>query len=359
MLLTKDEVRTFEELTIQLCTYERNMTQSCSSSNTGQDDEALFVRPNRNSSNSSANTGFRKKPGNCNYCKKAGHWVRQCKKWHDDGCPKPPPKPEASSKNAQSNSVEAPIALVSIHNEVLAAELNVEDWFVDNGATRHVTNRSDWFCSFQKFADSCSIGTAGDERLVAAGSGTIEVTSTVKGKSQRFMLKDVWLVPKIARNLFSPLSAHDKNPNSMFESTVNSCVFSVNGSTVLTGTREQYGTLYQTNMKSVPPENKSTVNVAESSDMLQLYHERWGHQNKQHIKKKLEKELDLKVKLDNKICEPCVYGKAHRLPFGTRKPASAPGELISADVCGPFYKLLFNSLLFVRWDSSLEVATVH
>ena len=24
-----------------------------------------------------------------------------------------------------------------------------------------------------------------------------------------------------------------------------------------------------------------------------------------------------------------------------------------------FYKLLFNSLLFVRWDSSLEVATVH
>ncbi|GFT61247.1 retrovirus-related pol polyprotein from transposon tnt 1-94 [Trichonephila clavipes] len=50
----------------------------------------------------------------------------------------------------------------------------------------------------------------------------------------------------------------------------------------------------------------------------------------------LEKELGIHIKLDKELCEPCIYGNAHRLSFGTREKASEPGELISADVCGPF-----------------------
>ncbi|GFU02253.1 copia protein, partial [Trichonephila clavipes] len=50
----------------------------------------------------------------------------------------------------------------------------------------------------------------------------------------------------------------------------------------------------------------------------------------------LEKELGIHIKLDKELCEPCIYGKAHRLSFGTREKASEPGELISADVCGLF-----------------------
>lgn len=72
------------------------------------------------------------------------------------------------------------------------------------------------------------------------------------------------------------------------------------------------------------------------NSLLQLYPERWGHQDKRHIRKILEKELGISVSLDKEVCEPCVYGKAHRLSFGTRKKVSKPGELISADVCGPF-----------------------
>jgi len=194
MLLTKDEVRTFEELTMQLCVYERNMKPALSSENTEQDQEALVAKSSKQSNNNSNNPAFRSKKGSCNYCKKPGHWVRQCKKWKEDGCSKQPSKRDNASSKAQSNAVEASIALVSIHNEVLAAEPNVEDWFVDNGATKHVTSRSDWFSSFSKFANSYSIGTAGDERLVAVGSGTIEVAAVVNGKNHRFLLKDVWYV---------------------------------------------------------------------------------------------------------------------------------------------------------------------
>ena len=50
----------------------------------------------------------------------------------------------------------------------------------------------------------------------------------------------------------------------------------------------------------------------------------------------IKQELSIELKSDKELCEPCIYGKAHRLPFGTREPAKEPGELIFADVCGPF-----------------------
>ncbi|GFW36727.1 retrovirus-related pol polyprotein from transposon tnt 1-94 [Trichonephila clavipes] len=48
------------------------------------------------------------------------------------------------------------------------------------------------------------------------------------------------------------------------------------------------------------------------------------------------KQLGIHIKLDKELHEPCIYGKALRLSFGTRKKSPEPDELISADVCGPF-----------------------
>ena len=47
--------------------------------------------------------------------------------------------------------------------------------------------------------------------------------------------------------------------------------------------------------------------------------------------------MNIDAKLDkDQFCEDCICGKAHRLKFGTREKAVKPGELMSADVCGPF-----------------------
>ncbi|KAF2887152.1 hypothetical protein ILUMI_19021, partial [Ignelater luminosus] len=67
-----------------------------------------------------------------------------------------------------------------------------------------------------------------------------------------------------------------------------------------------------------------------------LYHERWGHQDKRHVRTMLQREMGINVLLKKDLCEPCVYGKAHRLPFGHRKSSSKPGEVVSLYVCGPF-----------------------
>lgn len=56
----------------------------------------------------------------------------------------------------------------------------------------------------KKIANLCS------RRKTFNCSGVIEVLSSVNYKSQRLLLKDVWLVSKIVRNLFPPLAVHDK-----------------------------------------------------------------------------------------------------------------------------------------------------
>ncbi|GFY75927.1 retrovirus-related pol polyprotein from transposon tnt 1-94 [Trichonephila inaurata madagascariensis] len=66
----------------------------------------------------------------------------------------------------------------------------------------------------------------------------------------------------------------------------------------------------------------------------------------------LEKELGTCIKLDIELREPCIYGKAHRLSFGSRKKASEPGELISADVCGPFDELFQKKRYLVVFKNS-------
>ncbi|GBN94878.1 Retrovirus-related Pol polyprotein from transposon TNT 1-94 [Araneus ventricosus] len=64
------------------------------------------------------------------------------------------------------------------------------------------------------------------------------------------------------------------------------------------------------------------------------------------------KELGISVHLVNKPCESCINGKAHRLPFGTKKKASSPGELDSADVCGPFYYSFQKKCFLVAFKDS-------
>jgi len=61
-----------------------------------------------------------------------------------------------------------------------------------------------------------------------------------------------------------------------------------------------------------------------------------SYQNKRHVKSVIQEEFGVKVDVGNETCEGCMYGKFHRLKFGTRQQATSPGELVHADVCGPF-----------------------
>jgi len=180
--------------------------------------------------------------------------------------------------------------MVAVHADVFAVDnsVSVDDWFVDNGATCHLTFRSDIFTSFEKFVDTHTLQVANGNVAEAVGKGTVTLEAKVSGNQHRIQLENVWYVPKLKRNLLSVLAAQDKHENSCFISTSDICNLIVNDEKVLVGTREQNGGLFKLVASTVIPTDCAEVKAVSSGTLLQLYHERMGHQNKKHVKSVLK-----------------------------------------------------------------------
>ena len=332
-LMLSEEKHSLDELVTQLCAYEREMKTTDVTAK--QDALVANTGKQRHSDKSKA---FQKKKavGNCNYCHGSGHWVKQCTKWIADGRPAKNATTVPSRQNRGDHPTSNVVLCTSTCEETFVTQA-VDHWFIDNGATKHITNSPGNFVTFEKFTVPHSVQAAGKEVLTAVGKGSVKVLSTVDNRQQCLTLSDVWYVPNISRNLFSVLAAQDRHSqNSKFESTATKCCLKIQDSVVIQGKRQVNGTLYESNMITISPDSPADVNVVSEHSLLQLYHERFGHQDKRHVKAVLEKELNISVQLDTDLCESCIYGKAHRLKFGRRNAAVEPGELLSADVCGPF-----------------------
>lgn len=107
-------------------------------------------------------------------------------------------------------------------------------------------------------------------------------------------------------------------------------------------------------IKCIKPHIPVEVNVINQENLLQLYHDRFGHQNKQHVKTIMNKELHINVKMDTELCEGCSYGKAHRFPLGTREKATKPRDRVHTDVCSPFQSSVSGYRYFVLFREKRE-----
>jgi hypothetical protein len=200
-----------------------------------------------------------------------------------------------------------------------------------------MSNCPNYFMNFERYKKPKVIIQASHTLLQAVGAGDMKVKSDIGSKSKMLLLKNVLFVRGLVKNLFSVLRAHEVNPTSKFISGIDSCSLQVHGEEIVKGKCPTGGGLYKALFEPAMPEQQIEVNsVIVNDSTLQLYHERFGHQDKRHIKNILEKECQIKVKVDSSLCEPCMYGNVHRLPFGRRNDMTIQGELLSADVCGPF-----------------------
>ncbi|KAI5631554.1 cytochrome p450 domain-containing protein [Phthorimaea operculella] len=80
---------------------------------------------------------------------------------------------------------------------------------------------------FHEFDKDHTVTTADGTIIPAVGKGSVEVEAKVDGKREKIMLRDVWLVPSLTKNLFSPLAAHDRMQNTEFTSKTTECKFDV------------------------------------------------------------------------------------------------------------------------------------
>ena len=87
----------------------------------------------------------------------------------------------------------------------------------------------------------------------------------------------------------------------------------------------------------MPLEHK--VALTTTVESTKLWHLRFGHLNYKSLKVLKQKEMVIGLPsiIENKnICEGCIFGKMHRLPFPKASSrAKAPLQLVHADIWGP------------------------
>lgn len=82
--------------------------------------------------------------------------------------------------------------------------------------------------SFVEFSSFYEVKTIGKE----------ELESTVNNGRQKIILKDIWFVPGVIRNLFSNLAAQNRNRNSEYKSATTERWVEVNEKSIMNRVRQ-------------------------------------------------------------------------------------------------------------------------
>ena len=164
---------------------------------TGESNEALFTKQND-------------KRGKCHYCKKPGHYSRDCYKRKNDLKKKESLDAKIVTEDENSDNQPHEIALKS------SAQSKGPDWWIDSGASQHMTQEKKSLSNYSPFEQPRHVKIADDHILYAYGKGNAYLTVLNGDEKLNITLKDVLFVPKLQSKLFSvPTvgSLSNSNPN--------------------------------------------------------------------------------------------------------------------------------------------------
>ncbi|UYV61190.1 hypothetical protein LAZ67_1003765 [Cordylochernes scorpioides] len=157
------EEKTLENLTARLLK-EESLQDHWDSSGNFKPDNALmtFSKFNRNSTASNKQQQHqqsikdKKKNTHCGYCKKKGHWWKECYKRKEEQ------KGQQPSSSARDDS-----CAFSAETSAFLAETK-DSWIADSGATDHMTFRREWFSTFEEIPEGVHPVCLGDGKQIYA-----------------------------------------------------------------------------------------------------------------------------------------------------------------------------------------------
>lgn len=288
----------------------------------------------------------------CHSCGQYGHKRYECKR--------NPCKDKAKNYNSRYNfnNKTNKIANSGVKEEssseedvvVFVAELGQENvksikWFIDSGATDHMTNDHNYFFESWELPNPVNISVAkSGETITAVRAGNIKGYVNVEGTIQTCTLKNVLYVPKLRYNLFSVRRLEQFGLRTTFE---NKKAVIQSGNKIV-AIAKRTNTLYELEI-FIDSDNtqESIAKMTSVQTTTDLWHKRFGHIGVNDLMKIITKNmvigLDGNIKISNYQCETCLYGKMTKLPHNnSRIRAKRPLELIHSDVCGPITPSAWN-----------------
>ena len=266
-----------------------------------------------------------KKSVKCHYCKRLGHYARDCYRKKNDQKRK-----ESAAKLANNEDESNEIALK------LANQTKDDDWWIDSGASQHMTPDKKSLDDYSLFKTPLKVKLADDSVLYSYGKGNVHLTVINNGDKVNLVLKDVLFVPKLQNKLFSLPSVTEKGVAVEFKGK--SCGIIIDGKQYTIG--QKHGKLYKLNTVSL---NEDCCFGKAVDQSVNIWHQRYGHLGYDSLKTLEEKEMvnGLKMCCDAQVnhqqCESCAFGKQHRNKFPKKAESETkqPLELVHSDVCGP------------------------
>ncbi|KAI0495692.1 hypothetical protein KFK09_021995 [Dendrobium nobile] len=247
----------------------------------------------------------------CQICLKKGHTADAC--WH---C---------------MNANYTPSTTGPKQNTALMAnpEVSSGDWFLDSGASSHMTNAVDNLSQPTSFNGSDGIFIGDGRNIPIAHSGT----GILPTPNRKLFLSNLLHVPNISHNLLS-ISNLVKDNKISITFDPSGFVFKdlMTDQQLLQGPCS--GGLYRisnaTGSKHLPTALQAFKNSSST------WHDRLGHPHLRILQRISQIDPTLRIFTSFKNCNTCVQCKNHKLPFEhSQSRTQIPLHIVHADVWGP------------------------
>lgn len=213
----------------------------------------------------------------CFTCGKKGHKSFQCKT-----------KFENDETNESGSAKPAFYAMTAVGS--------ADTWFIDSGASSHLTSDRRIFKKFSESNNFAYIVTADNTRLKVIGSGSIEL----QVDSKSIPVNDVLLVPDITANLLSVSSMVKAGNSENFNQ--NGCVGRSASGDVMVKTAPHNGIYKITNSKLT----SSMLAGSNEENQLMKWHRRLGHLSYGNLVKLNGMIAGISLKGDRDALKKCV-----------------------------------------------------
>jgi hypothetical protein len=206
-------------------------------------------------------------------------------------------------------------------------------WFLDSGASFHMTGDRDLFSDLEDKDLGVHIEMGDDGRYSATGIGTI---SFERESGKPFVLKEVMHVPGLKKNLISVAMLEDKGYDVVFSEGKAFLRSKTTGETRKIGVRVR--NLYQLHVDGCAAMAGKAEGLV-SRDDGELWHRRLGHLHHGALKilQQITTGLPKGTLAQSDQCKGCTLGKFVKATFHEKDSrATTILERIHTDVCGPF-----------------------